>query len=123
MDSSSIIRFIKDVFNKNNDMMLHLPKSINPQDFRQCVELLFIYAECMMRARAVIILCESSLSRETDPQMKAQFAFHLESSKGYLQNLKQAYSRLRDSILSAYTDTSAEKVIFKVLNQAIIDRL
>jgi len=119
MKLDKIVIYIKEMMEKNRWEMSALPRSINPQNVPECIDVVLKFLNSIIRSKLVVELCNIAEKFEIPARDKLQLEYYREVIKEHIVGLYNSVSKIIDTILSYYTEDSFEYQAFSELKSAI----
>ena len=119
MKLDKTVVYIKEMLERNRWEISSLPRSINPQNVPECIDVVLKFLNSIIRSRLVIELCNIAEKFDIPPRDKLQIEYYKEVIKEHILGLYNSVSKLVETILSYYPEDSFEHQAFSELESII----
>lgn len=107
------IGYIKDLTERIRSEMQSIPRTINPANVVESIEVLLKFLNSIIRIKAAIKIAEAAEQLEIPPREKLQIKYYTEILKEYLTSIYNSAIRIVETLTKTFADESFEQIVFK----------
>ncbi len=119
MKLEKVVRDIKEMMERSRADIATIPKSVNPQNVPECVDIMLKFLNSIIRAKMVAKICEIAEGFDLATRDRLQIDYYKEVIKEHMIALYRSASRILDITTTYYTQDSFEYAIFEELRKSI----
>lgn len=113
------IGHIKDISERIRVEMQSIPRSINPQNVVESIEVVLKFMNSIIRIKSAIKIIESAEKFDIPPRDKIQIQYYKEVLKEYMTSIYNSCTRVLDLLKNTFSEESFERIIFNELENDV----
>lgn len=113
------IGHIKDISERIRVEMQSIPRSINPQNVVESIEVILKFMNSIIRIKSAIKIIEAAEKFDIPPRDKIQIQYYKEVLKEYMTSIYNSCTRVLDLLKNTFSEESFERIIFTELENDV----
>lgn len=113
------IGYIKELTEKIRSEMQLIPRTINPQNVGESIEIALKFLNALVRIKVAIKITEAAETLDIPPRDKIQIRYYSEVLKEYLVSIYNSSVRILEAFKKVFSEESFEQIMFNELEVTI----